>query len=143
MVLLLLRSQDIGDPLYTESFVQLFSYAREKGLTFTSPARIADHFKQLQNISYSGFIDGDMASIQVKNTNHVKVRNVTFKVTLPILVNGNYRVNDGDIVRTKHENNQSILYIRTEIPADSTKNIIIEPDMPKKNFSDWDPAITD
>lgn len=134
IVLLIIRLQDIGDPAYTERFVQLFSYAKEKGLTFTSPARIADHFMQLQNISYSGFIDGDKASLNVTNTNKATVRNVTFKVTFPALTNGTYRVNDGAIVRLKHGNNQSILYVNMEIPADSTKNIIIEPDMQRKSF---------
>ena len=134
LVLLLIRSQDIGDPIFTESFIQLFSYAREKGLTFTSPDIISNHFKQLQNISYSGFIDGDMASLMVTNTNHAIVRNITFKVTLPLLANGNYQVNYGDIVRTKRNNNQTIVYIITDIPGDSTKNIIIEPDTPRKSF---------
>lgn len=134
MVLLLLRSQDIGNSLYTENFVHLFSYAREKNLTFTSPTRIAEHFNQLQNIRYSGFIEGDEASLNVTNTNMVTVRNVTFKVTLPALAEGNYRASDGGIVRIKHENNQSFLYISIEIPPESTKNIIIEPDMQRKTF---------
>lgn len=132
MVLLLFRAQEIGDPLYTEEFMQLFSYAREKDLTFTSPARLADHFKQIQHIQYSGVVDGDSAVLNVTNTNNVTVSNVTFRVTLPVLTSGKYKAINGDIVRIKQEINQSVLYISTEIPADTTKNIIIEPDIPRK-----------
>jgi hypothetical protein len=134
MVLLLVRSNDIGDPLYSERFIRLFSYSKDKGLTFTTPARISDHFKQLQNIRYSGVIDGDTASLNVTNMNNATVRNVTFSVALPILKTGNYRTTNGDIVRIKQGNNQSVLYIRTEIPANATKNIIIEPDTPRKSL---------
>jgi len=134
MVLFLFRSQDIGDEAYTENFTELFSYAREKGLTFTSPDLITEHYIQLQNIRYSGFIEGDKASIEVINTNHVKVGNVTFKIILPQLTTGNYLINDGKIIRTKNEAGQSILYISTDIPGNSTKNIIIEPDVQRKSF---------
>ena len=134
IVILSIRSQDIGDPSYTKDFVQLFSYAREKGLTFSSHTRIADHYKLIQNISYSGLIEGDTASLKVTNTNPVTVQNVTFKVTLPALSDGDYRVNDGKIVRTKPGNGQSVVYISIEVPADSTKNIIIEPDIQRKTF---------
>jgi hypothetical protein len=134
MVLLLLRSQDIGNPIYNENFAQLFSYAREKGLTFTTPAYIADHFKQIQNIRYSGFTDGDTASLNVTNKNNVTISNVTFRVTLPVLTTGNYQAINGNIVRIKKLNNQSILYINSEIPANSTKNIIVGPDIPRKSL---------
>jgi hypothetical protein len=134
MVLFLLRSQDIGDPVFTEDFIKLFSYAREKNMTFSSPVRISEHFTQIQNIHFSGSIDEDEASINVTNTNHEAVRNVTFKVTLPELTRGNYQTNDGEIVRNIHENGQSILYVSIGIPADTTKNIIIGPDTPRKVF---------
>jgi hypothetical protein len=64
----------------------------------------------------------------------VKVGNVTFKITLPLLTTGNYLINDGKIIRTKNGAGQSILYISTDIPGNSTKNIIIEPDVQRKSF---------
>ncbi len=134
MVLYLFQSQDMASSLYTEDFIRLFAYARVKGLTFTTLDILSDHFKQLQKIRYSGFIDCDSASIQVTNTNNLRVGNVTFSVTLPHLENGNYHVNGGDIIKKKCENDQCILYIRTEIPGYSTKNISIEPDMQRKSF---------
>lgn len=134
MVLLLFRTQDIGDSLYNESFVKLFSYAKEKGLTFTTPDLIAEHFKNIQNIHYSGIIEGDTASLNVTNTNNVTVRNVTFRVALPVLTLGNYRAENGQIAKIKEVNNQSIIYIVTDISANSIKTINIEPDFPRKSL---------
>ena len=37
MVLFLFRSQEIGDPLYTDNFTQLFSYARDRGSDLYHP----------------------------------------------------------------------------------------------------------
>jgi hypothetical protein len=134
MVLFFIRAEDIGNPEYNRYFAELFSYAKEKGLTFTSPAYIADHVMQLHNISFSGIIDVDTATLQVNNANNVTARNVTFKVTLPVLTNGTYRATGGDIIRIKSVNNRSVVYIRTEIPAESTKTIFIEPDIPRKSL---------
>ena len=77
-------------------------------------------------------MDGDSAVLNVTNTNNVTVSNVTFRVALPTLTSGNYQADNGDIVRIKQEFNQSVLYIITDIPASSTKNITVEPDIPRK-----------
>ena len=59
MIVFLFNSADIGDPTYSGEFNSLFSYAKEKGYTFTSPEIIADHYRQLQNVEYSGYTDMD------------------------------------------------------------------------------------
>ena len=70
--------------------------------------------------------------MQINNTRNGPVRNVTFKVSLPALARGNYRVTGGDIARVRTVNNQSVLYVVTEIPAESSKTILIEPDIERK-----------
>lgn len=141
MVLFLIQSNDIGDPLYSDRFIQLFSYARDNGLIFSSPTRIADHFRQLQNIRYTGFINMDQASLNVTNMNPITVRNVTFRVTMPVIKTGKYRATNGEIVRIKQSGNQSVVYVRTEIPANTTKTLFIEPDTPRKTFQVGIPEI--
>lgn len=134
MVLFYFRSQEIGDPSLTDDFERLFSYARKKGLTFSTPDSVAEYFRKLQKIRYSGIIDNDIATIQVTNTNPETVRNVTFKVTLPELEDADYTVTNGTIVKTKDGDGQSVLYICTDIPKDSGQTITVEPAMERKRF---------
>ncbi len=132
MVVFLFKSTDIGDPAYSDEFSQLFSYAKEKGYTFMSPDTVADHFRQLQNIEYTGYTDMDMASINVTNNNDEMVQNVTFKVELDTLTSGNYITNEGKIVKTTSNNRTVSVYVSTDIPAHTAQNLVITPDSPRK-----------
>jgi hypothetical protein len=124
----ILRSADIGNPAYSEDFKDLFSYARDRGLTFTSPDNVTNYMRLLKNIQYSGNIDGDTASIDVINNNQEMVKQVTFRVNVPPLKNGNYSVNEGKIIRTKEEIENQVIYVSVDLPASSSKKIIISPE---------------
>lgn len=128
----LFDSSDIGNPEYSSQFTDLFLLAKEKGYTFTSPDIIAEHYRQLQNIEYSGYTDMDMASINVTNNNDNMIQNVTFKVVLDKLVSGDYITKQGRIVRTQITNDTEFIYVSTDIPAHSTQNLIITPDSARK-----------
>ena len=134
MILFIIRSADIGNPEYTESIKSLMSYAKTKGLTFTTPDIIADHFKKIQKIQYSGSVQGDMATINLTNNNEETVQQVTFMVVLPALKTGNYNVSGGKIVRTKPDSDNIIVYVSTDILAHDTKEITIEPADPRKTI---------
>jgi hypothetical protein len=134
MVLFIIRSADIGNPEYTEEIKALISYARDRGLTFTTPDIIVDHFKKIQKIQYSGLIHGDKATINVTNRNDEPIQNVTFRILLPALHTGGYSVNDGRIVRTIAGNDYVITYVSTDIPAFATQEITIEPESPRKRM---------
>lgn len=134
MVFFIFRSAEIGNPEFTENFMQVFSYAKDKGLTFTTPDVIANHYKDLQKIQYTGSVDNDMASINLTNNNDHAVSHVSFRIALPILKSGEYKVSNGELVRTKEGNNQVILYVSTDIPAYSSQEIVIEPDTPRQKI---------
>jgi hypothetical protein len=134
MTLFIIRSEDIGNPEYTEDIIALIAYAKNKGLTFTSPDTIVDHYKNIQKIQYSGSVDGDTATINMTNNNEDMVQNVTFRIVLPNLKTGDYTVNNGNIIKTKKDNNQIVVYASTDIPAYATKEITIEPDAPRQKI---------
>jgi hypothetical protein len=134
MIVFLFNSADIGDPTYSSQFSSLFSYALKKGYTFTSPEIIADHYRQLQNIEYSGYTDMDMASINVTNNNNKTVEKVTFKVVLAELTYGDYFTSEGKIVKTEVINGTESVYVSTDIPAHTSQNLVITPDIPRKSL---------
>ena len=135
MVLFIIRSADIGNSEYTDAIRSLISYAKLKGLTFTTPDIIADFLKKIENVRYSGTVEGDMASIIATNDNDEIVQDVTFRVVLPSLNSGKYTVNDGKIIRTKMDDENVVVYISTDIPAHGIKEITIRPADPKKTIN--------
>ena len=83
MIFFIMRSEDIGNPDYTNDLKALIMYAKNKNLTFTTPDVIASHLKNIQNIQYSGSINNDMATINMtNNAPNTPKTNVT---TLPTL----------------------------------------------------------
>jgi hypothetical protein len=134
MVFFIFDLSDIGNPVANDTFSTLFSYAKKEGLTFTTPDVIVNHYRDLQKIYYRGSIDNDMASINLTNNNDHMVQHVTFRVVLPVLKSGGYKINKGEIVRTKGDENQAILYVSTDIPASATQEIVIEPETPREKI---------
>jgi hypothetical protein len=135
MVVFFFNPAELGDSTYSDNFNNLFSYAQQKGYTFTTPGSIADHFRHLQNIEYSGYTDMDMASINVTNNNNETVQGVTFKVVLDKLSSGDYITSNGRIVKTELVNNTVSVYVSTDIPAHTSQNLEISPDTPRKSLN--------
>ena len=135
MVLFIIRSADIGNPLYTDAVESLIEYSRSRGLTFTTPDAIADHFRKIQNIQYSGAIEGDTARIKLTNNNGVPVSGVAFRVVLPALQSGGYNVTNGNIVRMTNDNDNVVLYVSTDIPAYQNKEVTVRPAEPEKKIA--------
>jgi len=134
LVFFIFRPSEIGDPVFSEDFKLLFAYARDKGLTFTTPDVIVSHFRDLQKIRYDGFIENDMAIINLTNNNDHTVDHVTFKITMPELKSGGYKVNRGEIIRTRGGNSRMILYVSTDIAANDFQEIIITPENPRERI---------
>ena len=134
MTLFIIRSDAFENPDYTDNLKTLIANAKNKGLTFNTLDVIANHFKKIQNIQYSGSIKGDTATINLTNNNDDMVQNVSFSIVLPELKTGNYTVNDGKIVNAKADHNKVVVYTSTDIPAYATKEITIEPDTPRQKI---------
>jgi hypothetical protein len=140
MVLFIIRSADIGNPEYTDAIKSLISYAKDQGLTFTTPDVVADHFQKIENIRYTGSVEGDTASIVLTNNNKETVRQVTFRVVLPLLDEGGYNVTEGKILKLNQDNDNVVMLISTDIPAMAIKEITIRPSAPKKIINVTVPA---
>lgn len=134
MIFLIIRSEEIGNPAYTDDFMALIAYAKNEGLTFTTPDVIANHLKNIQNIEYSGSITNDLATINLTNNNDDMVQQVTFRIVLPALKTGNYTARGGNIVRAKADKERVILYVSTDISAHATQDITLEPDIPREKI---------
>jgi len=134
MVFFIMRSEDIGNPAYTDNFKDLITYAKTSGLTFTTPDIIADHLKKIQNLQYSGSVDNDMASIAMTNNNDDIVQQVAFRIVLPVLKTGDYTASGGKIVRTETDKDNVILYVSTDVPAHATQEIRIVPDTQRERI---------
>ena len=79
--------------------------------------------------------DGDSASITVINSNDQEADGVTFKIQLPRLETGSYRIENGRLARMKEEGEQVILYVSTDIPAHGSKQIYIHPNFERKQLA--------
>ncbi|HUK92823.1 MAG TPA: hypothetical protein VLU98_02170, partial [Methanomicrobiales archaeon] len=135
MALLVLRPEDLANPRYARNFSDLFDYAHQLGVTETTPDKIADHFRKLQEVTYNASQAGDSATINVTNQNDVEVDGITFRVQLPILENESYRIENGRLVRTSAEDGQVSLYVATDIPAHDSRTIAVLPALPRRNLS--------
>jgi len=135
MTMLVIQSDDLGNPAYSAKIRSLIKYAKAKGLTFTTPDTLIDHFKLLQNVQYSGSVKGDTATINVTNTNDKPIQQVAFSVRLPVLTTGSYTASTGKVVKTVSDGNNSVVYISTDIPARGTQEITIQPNAPRKTMS--------
>lgn len=134
MLFMILRSEEIGNPDFTDKFKALFAYAKDHGLTFTTPDIIADHLKKMQNIQCSGSIDNDIATINLTNNNDAPVQKVAVRIVLPSLKNGNYVAEGGNIVKMEADNKSVILYVSTDISAHAARDITIVPDTPREKI---------
>jgi hypothetical protein len=105
------------------------------GLTTTSPENIADHLRKIQHIAYNTSQDSDQASISLKNLGGEVIEGVTFRVKLPRLERGGYRVTGGRIVRTTASQNETALYVATDLEPHGSGSILIAPDFEREKLA--------
>jgi len=134
MAVFIIRSADLGNPAYSDDIQSLISYAESKGLVFTTPDFIADHYQKVRNIQYTGSVQNDVAQINVTNNNDEDVQNIAFMVTLPILEQGMYNVSNGRIVRIAQDSGNTIIWVSTDITAHQNQKIIVQPAELRQNI---------
>ena len=134
MALFIIRSDEMGNPLFVDQFINLTSYARSEGLTFTTPDEIADHFRKLRKVDYNGTINNDEATIRVTNRNNEIVRNVTFKVIMPVLKRGDYQAVNATISRKIIRGPWVWLYITRDLDPKQSADITISPAEKKEDL---------
>ncbi|MBN1194603.1 MAG: Ig-like domain-containing protein, partial [Methanomicrobiaceae archaeon] len=135
LALFILRSTDLANPYFSARFANLIEYARMRGLTFTTPATIAEHYRLLELVTWTSQRDLDSARITIQNDNNIPVSGITFQVEMPRLETGNYRITNGEIVRTQELYDRQVLFITADIPAGGSTVVTVEMDVPRKQFS--------
>lgn len=136
MAFFLTRPEDVENPKYSEGFLDIFSYAEDSGLTLTKPGTIANHFTNLQQVTFTSQFEIDEATIVVKNNNNFPVNGVTFVLQMPVLDRDVYVVtNNGEIKKTIKHIDQNIVYVAVDLESQDSKTIIIRPSLAKKQLS--------
>ncbi|RLI91601.1 MAG: hypothetical protein DRO95_03995 [Candidatus Altiarchaeales archaeon] len=134
LCIFLLRSTRIRG--YMNEILDLIDYAKNKGMTFTTPEKIAEHFRLLQNIYATVSKDIDSVNIFIKNNNNRPVKGVTFRVTVPTIEwRCPYRAINGRITRIKREGLNCISYVTTNLSEKENKTVIIEPNITRREFN--------
>lgn len=124
LVVFLWNSKDISKPENLNKILNVTKYAQEKGMTFTTPHRIAKHFSLLQNISAVISEDDSRSEIiiSVRNNNEEDVNGVTFKIKVP---NREYTVSNGKVVRINCSSSACTYYVSVDLSSKEVKNIIL------------------
>lgn len=118
-------SEKAGMPEHINDTIEVIKYAKEKGMTFTTPYEIANHFSLLQNVSavVSKNDDESTIIISIRNENEEPVYGVTFKVETH--GTAEYAVNNGQIVRKASSGTKWIYYVSTDLASKDTKEIVL------------------
>lgn len=135
MALFMMRSADVENPVYANDFLNVLDYAKSYGLTHATPADIAEHFTNLQQISYNSSFEMDEAVIVVRNDNDSPVRGVTFVVRMPVLDGDAYAVDNGEIRRMVRVVTDQVLSISVDLGPHESKTIYVRPSLEKKHLS--------
>ena len=130
------RSSDIGKPVYIDRIIELLNNSRQKGISFLTPDKIAEHSKKLQTISANFTIDVDTTVINIQNENSEPIKGLSFKVIMPrVNYKCPYVVRNGELVRMSPTGSFCNLYVNTNVDPMSIKNLVIEPDMIRERFT--------
>lgn len=134
MALFIIRSDEIGNPLFADQFANLTDSAQETGLTFTTPDEIADHFRTLQLVEHEGTIKNDEAVISVTNRNNNVARAITFKVVMPALKKGGYKADNATITRNLIRGPWNWVYVTCDLNPQQSAYITISPANKKEDL---------
>ena len=119
-------SEKAGMPEHINDTINVIRYAKERGMTFTTPYEIANHFSLLQNVSavVSKNDDESTIIISIRNENEEPVYGVTFKVETH--GTAEYAVNNGQILRKASSGTKWIYYVSTDLAPKETKEIVLD-----------------
>jgi len=117
--------EDAANPEYSTQVINTTKYAQGKGMTFTTPYEISEHFWLLQNVSAEVTIKDDRREIVVSvyNDNDENVRGVTFKVLAP---NSEYITKGCRVVKKVCSPNNCIYYLCTDLAPKERKDMVIK-----------------
>ena len=114
-------STKVSKPKYVAQVLNTTKYAKEKGMTFTTPHEIARHLMLLKNVFATVSKEDEKIVISVQNRNNETVSGVTFKIK----TNYGCKVENGKIVRTSSSPEGKMYYVSVDLLPKETKTIVI------------------
>ncbi len=135
MAVFLWEADDIGNPDYTDKFMELIDYSKTKGMSFMTPDEITNHFKLLNKISTNVTRGIDFFILNVSNDNPLEVKGITYKLNMPVLnYSCPYSSENARIYRPEIRETKCRIYVSLDLKAGEQKNIKIESNNNKGNF---------
>jgi len=116
-------SSKVSKPEYVTQVINTIRYAEKRGMTFTTPHKIVNHFRLMQNVHavVSRNENGKKITILMENKNEKAVNGVTVKVK----ASKSIKVRGGKIVRKKQAGGNYIYYVSTDLAPKERKEIIL------------------
>ena len=123
MVIFLWDSDKACNPVYLNDTVSVIKYAKDKGLTFTTPYEVAKYFQLLKNIYALVSMNENEREIKIsiENRNKEAVNGVTVRIK----ASGNMEVNGGKIIRKRQLGNNYFYYVSVDLSPFEKKEIYL------------------
>lgn len=118
-------SEKVGKSENINDIINVTRYAREKGMTFTTPYEIANHFLLLQNVSAVVSKEENKVVISLTNNNNEPVNGVTFRIEMPG-TNEEWIAENGNIARKVVLPSACIYYVSADLDAGEIKDMALE-----------------
>jgi hypothetical protein len=129
------NSEDLGNPAFTDRFFGFVNISQGKGITFTTPDEISEHYLDIQNVFTSVTRTIDTVELKIKNENPKPIDGIAYKIVLPQIDDAcPYISTNGKILDAVPKMENCIIYISTDIPESSEETIFVEPGIPRKEF---------
>ena len=129
------NSEDLGNPAFTDRFLDFVKMSREKGITFTTPDEISKHYLDIQNISTRVMRTIDTVEVKIQNGKPDPVNNIAYRIVLPQIDEGcPYRTTNGKILAAVPKMEYCTIFVSTDLAGNSEETIFLEPSIPRREF---------
>lgn len=129
------NSEDIGNPAFSRRFLTFTDISQEKGITFTTPDDITEHYLNIQNVFTNVTRTIDTVELKIENLNSHSVNGVAYKIVLPEIDDAcPYTVTRGKDLKIVPGMEECTIYVSTDIPGSSEETIFLEPGIPRREF---------
>lgn len=120
------KDEIFQSPEFITEFQEFENFSISKGFTFASPEEIGSHFLLLNKVFVKVYQSEKGIKINIDNENSEQITGLTFRVNpnpgKKYLIKG---INNAKLEREKIIGNDKIIYISTNVPANSQKEVII------------------
>ena len=114
-------SKKLKDSEALELVLDVLEYAKKKGMNFSTPLEIVNHYRLLKNISIKVFRSDNKTEILVRNDNIIPVKGITLKVKMS---EGNFTIKGCNVVNRVLSDKQ-IFYLSLDLAPGEDRTITL------------------